>query len=370
MTSSLGSRRILYALRSSPFVLGVQRHVLDLAHAFSQQGIQTIIASNPVPFAGELSAAAGEWLPLTSRGGLIGLGTLGFQLRRIVATHDIDVIHSHHRFVTTAARLFVPDVPLIHTAHNVFTSHRRTTLLGDHVIAVSEAVRRNVVDYFGVRAESVVTIYNGVRPVAAPASPPEIDRPFTLLCPARLEPAKGHSTLFRALRLLRDEGLSIRTVLAGSGSLETQLRSEIQRLDLSDQVEFVGHQRDPNPLYAAADAIVLASDQEGLPYALLEAAMHAKPAIATAVGGVPEIIQDRSTGLLVACGDASGLATAIRTICVDSDLRDQLGSRAREFASARFSFDSMLQRTAEQYSISLARTPAAQRAVAEPRRIG
>jgi glycosyltransferase involved in cell wall biosynthesis len=353
----LESARALYLLKSSPRVLGAQLHVLDLVEAFAPRFEHTVVAGNPVPFAERFAEAGAEWAPLPPFDGPLGLMLVGLRLRILARRHRPHFIHSHHRFLTTAARLFVRHIPLVHTAHNVFTTGRRFTLLGDNVIAVSDGVRRNLIEYFGCRPEHVVTIYNGIRPL--PDSPPPADissdstAAMTLLCPARLEIAKGHTFLLQALAQLRQQGLSVRALVAGEGSLESDLRRQAHELALNDSVIFLGHRGDMPSLYRLADAVVLPSVQEGLPYSLLEAASVGKACVATTVGGVPEIIRDQVTGILVAPADASGLCSAIRRLASDPELRARLGAQAQRDVAERFSIDTMLARTSDRYLASL-----------------
>jgi glycosyltransferase involved in cell wall biosynthesis len=185
------------------------------------------------------------------------------------------------------------------------------------------------------RARTVV-IYNGVPP--APARPAaERDGPVTLLSVGRLRAPKDFMTLVDAASRLQRG--SFRLQIAGDGPDRPALESAAA--PLGDAVELLGERTDVADLLAAADVFVLSSDSEGMPMSVLEAMAAGLPVVATAVGGVPELVDDGRTGRLVPPRDPGALAAALAALAGDAGLRARMGEAGRartagEFSLARF----------------------------------
>jgi glycosyltransferase involved in cell wall biosynthesis len=127
-------------------------------------------------------------------------------------------------------------------------------------------------------------------------------------------------------------------VLLGRGPREAELRA-IAAATRGANVAFARFTADPAPAFAAAEVVVLPSKWEGLGLALVEAAQHGRPAVATRVGGIPEVVEDGVTGLLVPPGDVVAFGDAVARLLTDDDLRRRMGDAARESAGRRFSVE-------------------------------
>ncbi|MBX3466794.1 MAG: glycosyltransferase family 4 protein [Planctomycetes bacterium] len=123
--------------------------------------------------------------------------------------------------------------------------------------------------------------------------------------------------------------------IVGDGPLGPALRAQAEAAGLAGRARFFGAQEELAPFYEAADVVVLTSDTEGTPAVLLEAGLAGRPVVATRVGGVPEVILDGETGLLVEREDEVGLASAIAGLLADEPRRRSLGERARDRVAAR-----------------------------------
>lgn len=147
----------------------------------------------------------------------------------------------------------------------------------------------------------------------------------TVLFVGRLIPLKGLKELARALALLHQEGLPFRWVVVGDGPLRQPLGELVKTLGYADRVEFTGWVRPLSEelfaLYRNADLLCLPSYAEGLPLVLLEAMANSVPVVASRVGGIPEIVRHEETGLLVEPGDVDALATSIKRLLTDLQLR-------------------------------------------------
>lgn len=162
-------------------------------------------------------------------------------------------------------------------------------------------------------------------------------RTKVLLTIGRLSPEKGHIHLVKAFsEMHRRLGLKdLRLIIVGDGQERARIERMCVRCKVVDAVALVGHQRDVNPYFAISDVFVLPSHSEGSPNALLEAMMAEVPVVATAVGGVPEIVTHGREALLVRKNDVSGLARAIRDVLDNEALRRAMICTAREAASRR-----------------------------------
>ena len=150
----------------------------------------------------------------------------------------------------------------------------------------------------------------------------------------RLVPIKRVDLVLRAVATLRGEGVPIRLMIVGDGPERASLEQLALRLGIGDVAHFVGYLPDTSAAAAAAEIAILASDNEGTPVALIEAAAAGRPAVATAVGGVADVVIP-GTGVLVPAGDHVALADAVARLARDAELRAEMGARAREHVVGR-----------------------------------
>jgi len=167
-------------------------------------------------------------------------------------------------------------------------------------------------------------------------------------CVASLDKRKDHHTLLKAASVVQGLRDDVVFVLIGSGGLRGDLEREVMRLKLSNVV-FEGFQPDPYPYYQVFDVFVMTSRQEGLGSSILDAFLYRVPVVATAAGGIPEIVRDHETGLLAEAGNAQEIARLIIQMINDTDLRAACTSRAHEFLLERFTVDGMARSYDELY---------------------
>jgi glycosyltransferase involved in cell wall biosynthesis len=259
-----------------------------------------------------------------------------------------DVLHVHHvwpaadRYLASLAS--AAGVPhLVVTEHIVGQSHspaqrtlkRRELEAADVVTTVCGAVADALVADLGVARDRLRVVPNGADlpdedvewPIARGLRA-EIGasglRPLWV-CAGRLEEQKGQDVLIDALAEVRRRGLEFYAVFAGDGELRDALEKRAATRGLDPLVRFVGQVEELGPLLLAADAVVMPSRWEGLPLTLLEALARARPVIATAVGGVPEVVEDGVEGRLVPAGDATALANALEDFHRRPDVAQRLG---------------------------------------------
>jgi glycosyltransferase involved in cell wall biosynthesis len=153
---------------------------------------------------------------------------------------------------------------------------------------------------------------------------------------------KGHETIIRSLARLRDAGTPATVLVAGDGAERASLEGAARAAGLSPEwIRFLGFRSDVPDLLAAADFFLLPSVTEGLPLSLLEAMSIGLPAIATPVGGIPEVVRPGKDGYLVPVADDVALAEAMSRLCRNPLLIRDLGDQARGRAIQEFSFEAM-----------------------------
>ena len=217
--------------------------------------------------------------------------------------------------------------------------------LADRTVILTEAQRRQLPG--GEDRSRVSVIHNAVdadRPaptsVGGPAtrSALRIDSATPLVVVvSRLSPEKGVDVFLRAFRLVVGQVAGVRALIVGDGGLRRSLESLSRDLGLERDVLFVGYTSTPGDYLLAADVVVLPSRSECLPNVALEAMALGKPVVATSVGGVPEVIEDGRSGLLVPSEDETALAAAIERTLVDRPLSERLAGAGRSRVKEHFS---------------------------------
>jgi glycosyltransferase involved in cell wall biosynthesis len=169
----------------------------------------------------------------------------------------------------------------------------------------------------------------------------------------RLGSVKGHIHYVDAAEHVLDEIPEARFLLAGSGAEEESLRREAAEHDLGDRFIFAGRRDDVADILSASDVVVVPSLYEGFGLVAVEAMAAGRPVIGTRVGGLPEVIDDGSTGILVEPASPEQLATAIIRFCNDPELRDRMGQSGQKRYRRLFTRSRMIREFASVYEQSL-----------------
>jgi glycosyltransferase involved in cell wall biosynthesis len=256
------------------------------------------------------------------------------------------------------------------------TAARWTRPLADRIVAVAEAVKDSLAETERIPRERIAVIGNGVDAERfKPAMPAGnggggtgtaagralrarlgLD-PQALVVGAvgRLAPEKGLSFLIEALAALRRaRNLPLALVLVGDGPERPILERQVERLRLSDQIRFLGFQRQLETIYPAFDVLAMPSLEEASPMALLEAMACGCPVVASAVGGVPEILAQGRCGLLVEPAAPPALARSLAQLAANPALRHRLATEARARILAAYDLPAMIRRHEELYLSLLA----------------
>jgi glycosyltransferase involved in cell wall biosynthesis len=231
--------------------------------------------------------------------------------------------------------------------------------LVDGFIVNADATRRELLTW--LPADRVKVIYNGIElpPYDQAREGAELRRALgcptgapVLLSVARLVSDKDHATLLTAFRRVAQRDERARLWIAGDGPLRPTLAAQVERFGLSEWVAFLGFRGDVPRLLAAADVLVISSLREGLPNVALEAMAARRPIVATAVSGIPELVRDGETGLLVPPAAPDALASALAVLVGDPVRRRQMGERGRRRVEQWFEASAILDQW-EQYLLRL-----------------
>lgn len=283
------------------------------------------------------------------------------KLYRIMKQEKPDVVHTHLdvvKYAAAAAKL-AKVKNCIHTVHNV--AEKEAEGLAQKInklyfklgwatpVALSPEVRRTVASVYGLDERNISVIYNGVDlSKCLPREDYGTRDTVTLLHIGRFNEQKNHVGLLQAFQKLRMQYPQCRLQLLGDGELRTEMEGYARALGVSDAVHFLGNQSDVYPFLREADIFVLPSKYEGIPMTIIEAMETGLPIVATAVGGVPDMLQDKENALLVSC-DPDAICAACAQLVSNPELRKCLGQKARQ-ASARFSAEYMAAQYCEKYA--------------------
>ncbi len=177
------------------------------------------------------------------------------------------------------------------------------------------------------------------------------DSEILCVCVAGFREQKNHALLLRAFAKIAVP--SVRLLLVGTGELETTMRNFAVQLGIEERVHFLGMRSDIPDILNASDIFVLTSSWEGNPMAIMEAMASGLPVVATAVGGVPELVQHGTTGFLVPPEEEKTLVSLLHRLVVDESLRKRMGQSARTYAQAEFDVRRMVKRYETLYTTLL-----------------
>jgi L-malate glycosyltransferase len=344
---------------------GGQNQVLLTVMGMRALGHRSMLVAHP---AGELRQRAQEGLDLIPLAPTTEMDlSAAWRLSRIVKQLKPDVIHAHDPHAVAMAALGLSmstqlaKPPLLASRRVDF--HMKGNALSrwkyrqvDCFVCASDAIRAMVVAD-GVPASHAVTIHEGIDVARAAAAPPA-DLHAELWLPhhapivgnvAALVPHKGQRHLIEAAAIVVRRIPDARFVIAGEGELRPQLERQIKEHRLEKHVFLVGFRPDVLSVHKAFDVFVMSSLTEGLGTSLLDAMACGKPIVATTAGGMPEVVADRETGVLVPPRDDEALAAAIIQLLDDEGRRRAMGAAGERRVRERFSTERMVQDTLKLY---------------------
>jgi glycosyltransferase involved in cell wall biosynthesis len=292
-------------------------------------------------------------------------------VRRHLAAARPDLVHTHLKYADVIGGLAARSLglPVVSTLHEAAwrgppAEHARQRIAAlvrrhcaDRVVAVSDAARASYLATGWDRPDRVAVVRNGIPSRRAGRSRAEVREQFglppgapVLAMVSALRPEKGHEIAFEAFRRLRAHHPDARLLVAGDGPR----RPALDRL-AGPGIVMAGHQDDVASLLGAADLLLHPSHVEAFPTSLLEAMQASLPVVATGVGGIPEIVDDGTTGMLVAAPPEPGaVAAAAERLLADPDLGAAMGAAAAARFAERFGADVWLRETRAVYDAVMA----------------
>ena len=351
---------------------GGQNQVLLTVNGLREIGQRAALVAHPN---GELRRRAAEGLDLIPLAPRMEMDLhAGWKLARVITRLNPDVIHAHDPHGVAMASLALslsasrrnatasPARPALvaarrvdfHLKGNSFArwKHRQV----DCFIAASEAIRQMLL-HDGVPAQQAVTVHEGIDVDHVLAAPP-VDVHAAFFLPhgapvvgnvAALVPHKGQRHLIEAAHLVVQEVPDARFVILGEGELRDHLERQVKDYHLEKHVKLPGFRIDVLGCLKQFDLFVMSSVTEGLGTSLLDAMAASRPIVATSAGGIPEIVKDEITGVLVAPRDHHALARQIVRLLKDAELRRRFGDAGFARVRERFTVERMIEQTAAVY---------------------
>jgi glycosyltransferase involved in cell wall biosynthesis len=355
---------------------GPADHAVDVAVGLAERGHESHVLGPESDGTARAREAGVTWHPLemaTKRDLAGGAGVA----RRLLALRP-DVVHLQDRRAGWVGRLLgrsLGGAGVVYTLHGVadglsdlvpgnalaaprrrrdrwyyLDGERAVTRWGRaRVVVPSAAVARFALDHVRLDPGKVDVVPNGVDPVRfapAPAAVGTPPRPPTALWLGVLGEVKRVDVLLDAAERVPD----LRLLVAGDGPLLPEVERRVAQAGLAGRVALLGRLHDPAPVFADADFFALTSAAENCPLALLQAMSCGLPAVASAVGGVPEVLRDGVDGVLCAAGDVSGFAEGLRTMAGDPSRRRRMGESARARVLDGYTMDHCLDGLLESYA--------------------
>ena len=359
---------VTFFLQDVPALYGAERVTLSLMTALRARGVAV-----EVLFIGEtrLGAGADAFARAAEQAGLpvrrltvdrrFSLSLIG-EVRRHLKQRPGSILHTvgykAHLHAVLASRGVAASVTTIHgwlvrreLKERCYEWLEVQALRHDEGIICLSRYYEGVLQKRGVRPERLHRIPTGLEARALPTVEQSSGwpaGPFTVALVGRLSSEKNHDVFLRALARVRSTGADVRAVLAGEGPERPRVADRIQALGLREVVQMTGY-APMAEVMPAVHAVCLCSRIENLPLSLMEAMAWQRPVVATRVGGVPDVVEDQVTGLLVPDDDEEALANALRQFQSDPARAQAMGRAGRQRVEQEFTMPRCVDRHVELY---------------------
>jgi glycosyltransferase involved in cell wall biosynthesis len=349
---------------------GGERQTLYLLEGLKERGIEAHLVCQPdLPLAARARSAEVAVRPIAMHGEADINASIA--LRRLVKRNGYDLVHSHTSHAHTLAywstagrdivRLVTRRVEYSIFRNSFFGLNRlKYRFMADAYIAISDRIRQVMVSD-GVPEQMIRVVPSGVLLDSSNSDPGRLMAELglgedhrVLLSVAHLTPEKGHDVLLRAMQPVLDRTPSARLLLVGDGRGRAGLEALADTLGIRQAVLFAGFRDDVAAFYGLAQVFISSSTAEGLGSSVLDALAAGVPVVATAVGGIPEVIVDGKTGVLVPPSEPRALARGIIDQIERADRAREMAARGAEIVRERFSVEKMVNGTVQVYRELLA----------------
>lgn len=361
-----------------PNIGGIASHVYELSKALQKQGHKVWVITDRSRFGGKryeeidgIKIYRTHFRRVKLIGTILYYLAIWFRMARLIKEEGIDILHIHSLDPDAVSGRFVRNIPKVETEHSSrFLRDMETgkSLVlnkwlmnsADFVIGTSQELVEAVIK-LGINKDKTRFISNGVdagrfhpgvggvgikdKYGVKPGEP-------VILCSRRLEPKNGVGYLIESIPRVIEASPDARFLVVGDGNEGEKLRQRVSELKISNEVIFTGRVANSEmpAYYAISDIVVLPSLMEATSIAGLEAMATGKPLVATNIGGIPQIVDDGKTGILVPAGDSEKLAQGMISLLKDDTKRRTMGIAARKKVEADFSWDIIAQETLGLYN--------------------
>ena len=362
--------RILLIAAATSTTGGGERHVADLLRHLPERGFEVSLVCPPGGDLTELAESLGirvENAAVDSAFPVAGVRAV----RSAVGHVRPHIVHAHGSRAAFYARVGDASAAkrCVYTLHGIEAGLKDSRFLRARRLGTGRLLRSRTARFICVceadcekgallgliDPERSVAIHNGIE-LPEPVEPRDFrgelgvgDRAPLMLSVGKFREQKDHHTLIEAWARVSVRFPTAVLALVGAGPLESKLRDFANDRSVAHSLRFVAPRPDLRSAYTDADAFVLSSRWEGLPYVVLEAMAHGLPVISTAVDGIPEAVTDRRTGLLVPPADPRILAEALMWVIAEPEKAARLGVAGRERVAAEFGLDAMVDKVAGVY---------------------
>ena len=294
-------------------------------------------------------------------------------VRNYIREQQIDLIHTHGVRANLIGRPAAEreNIPVVTTFHSMLhydydapwkvAMARFLTMHGNHYtnrfIAISQAIKEDLLDMH-IPADKIQVIHSGldVSKFTSTQNPDMIRQQFgldsdrlTFTMVARFHPVKGLRYFLQAARLLLDAGIKAQFLLIGEGLYRPELEAQVRDLGIDSFVHMPGYYRQVEDVYRISDVLCVPSLMEGLGLVILEAMYFGVPVIASSVGGIPELIEDGKSGILIPPADVQACYNAMYKLAGNQDLAQSLTWQGKERVKD-FTIENMARQVEECYS--------------------
>jgi glycosyltransferase involved in cell wall biosynthesis len=358
-------------LRQSSNLWGPEKCILGLCRALPKHGFPCEIAimyrRNPgEPAEHPMVAAAGaQNTPIAQLDGHLNAfpGAIRW-LRQKLQSDGVSVLHANEYKTDLLAALAVGNdrsTALIATVRHSEPGVQMALFQGldslvlhrfDHLTIASRGALQEL-KHWPTLLRKTRVIHHGISEPAAEAAPPNGHGKIVSIV-ARLQAVKGHRVFLESARRVLSRKPDTRFWIVGDGELRQELERASRQLGLAKDVSFLGYRNDARTVIASSDVVVCTSSFEEFPRCVLEALSLGRPVVASSVGGIPEIIRDGETGLLVPPGDPGAMASGILRLLDDSDFARQLATAGQKFVDENFTLEAHASALASLYREVLA----------------
>jgi len=277
---------------------------------------------------------------------LIGI----FKIINLIKKRKYDIIHIHlfpAALFSSIASFFIPQkIKLVFTEHSVNNRRRSFAIFKlldlfvysrySKIICVNRQVQLSLIRWLPKIKKKTDVIFNGVPEPKLENL--QFSKKYDVIFIGRLEKVKGINFLLKAVNILKiKQNKNIKLAIVGDGSLKKQLEETAKRLKINDSIKFLGSRQDISNLMISSKILILPSIWEGLPMTILEAMYLKIPIIATSVGGIPEIIENKKDGLLIPSKNPEIIAKTIIYLLENKDLQTKLTQNAYKKVKSLYS---------------------------------